>query len=102
MLFRSTAADYKMFALTATKPLKPGLVRVPGFAGGGVETEIWTMHESEFGSFVAAIPPPLSIGSCELADGEIVKGFLCEPYATNGMPEITHLGGWRNYLNTLT
>jgi allophanate hydrolase len=96
-----TAGDYKLFALTNTKPLKPGLVRVPGFDGGGVEIEIWTMHESEFGSFVGGVPPPLCIGSCELADGVVVKGFLCEPYATEGMPEITQLGGWRAYLNTL-
>jgi allophanate hydrolase len=93
-----TAASYKMFALTNTKPPKPGLVKTPGFEGPGVEIEIWSMGEAEFGSFVAAVPPPLSIGTCELADGTSVKGFLCEPYAAGGMPEITSLGGWRAYL----
>jgi allophanate hydrolase len=92
-----TAKDYKFFALTNTTPAKPGLIRVPGFAGPGIEIEVWLMPETAFGSFVAAIPPPLGIGSCELADGEVVKGFLCEPYAIENMPEITSYEGWRNY-----
>jgi allophanate hydrolase len=96
-----TAAHYRFFALTNTKPAKPGLVRVPGFAGPGIEIEIWTMPDSKFGSFVAAVPPPLSIGTCELSDGDSVKGFLCEPYATAGMPDITDLGSWRSYLQTV-
>ncbi len=94
----TTARDYKFFALTGTVPAKPGLVREIGFDGPGIEIEIWLISELEFGSFVAAVPAPLSIGSCILADGEVVKGFLCEPYATTGMPEITRLGSWRAYL----
>lgn len=95
-----TAHDYQCFALTNTKPAKPGLVRVPGFEGPGIEIEVWLIPEAQFGSFVAAVPPPLSIGTCELADGERIKGFLCEPYAIVGMPEITQLGSWRQYLQT--
>ncbi len=93
-----TAADYRCFALTNTKPLKPGLVRVPGFQGPGIEVEVWAVPDKHFGSFVAAVPPPLAIGSCVLADGEIVKGFICETYAIDGMPDITRYGGWRSYL----
>jgi allophanate hydrolase len=55
------------------------------------------MPASEFGSFVAAIPPPLGIGSVTLEGGEVVKCFLCEPYAVAGAEEITKFGGWRNY-----
>ncbi len=96
-----TSLDYKFYALTNTKPAKPGLIRVPGFTGPGIEIEIWSIPETQFGSFVAAVPPPLAIGSCELQDGTIVKGFLCEPYAAIGMPEITSLASWRNYLQSL-
>ena len=96
-----TGADYRLFALTNTTPVKPGLLRTPGFAGPGIETEIWAMPEAAFGSFVAAVPPPLSIGTCALSDGTAVKGFLCEPYATEGMPDITHFGSWRAYLSTV-
>jgi len=95
-----TAKDYKFFALTNTTPAKPGLIRVPGFDGPGIEIEVWSMPHEKFGSFVAAIPPPLGIGSCLLEDGELVKGFICEPYGTERMPEITRYGGWRNYLKS--
>lgn len=93
-----TAADYKLYALDGTVPPKPGLIRTPGFSGPGIEVEVWLMPESEFGSFVYLVPPPLSIGSCQLADGETVKGFVCEGYAAAQSTEITEYGGWRNYL----
>ena len=93
-----TAPDYKLYALTNTKPQKPGLLRVPGFAGPGIEAEVWSLSGQAFGTFVAAIPPPLGVGTCEMNDGTTVKCFICEPYAIEGMPDITHFGGWRNYL----
>ena len=92
-----TTSDYKLFALTNTKPQKPGLIRVPGFAGPGIEAEIWSLSAEAFGSFVAAIPAPLGIGTAQMNDGTTVKCFICEPYAVEGMPDITHFGGWRNY-----
>lgn len=95
-----TAGDYRFYALTNAKPAKPGLIREPGFQGPGIEIEIWSIHESQFGSFVAAVPPPLSIGTCVLQDGSPVKGFLCEPYAVSGMPEITSYAAWRAYLKS--
>jgi allophanate hydrolase len=95
-----TAHDYKLYALTDTTPQKPGLIRVPGFTGPGIEVEVWSLSDAAFGSFVAAVPPPLAIGSCHLNDGTVVKGFLVEPYAVTNMPEITQFGGWRNYLSS--
>ena len=65
-----------------------------------IEVEVWELHSSGFGSFVAGIPAPLGIGSVELDDGETVKGFLCEAHATAAAHDITALGGWRRYLET--
>jgi allophanate hydrolase len=93
-----TAASYRLYTLGGT-PARPGLVRQEGFDGPGIEVEVWAMPANEFGSFVAAIPPPLGIGSITLDGGEVVKGFLCEPYAVAGAEEITKFGGWRNYLS---
>jgi allophanate hydrolase len=87
-----TAPTYRLYALEG----KPGLVRAD--AGGAIELEVWELEPREFGSFVAQIPPPLGIGTLELEDGEQVKGFLCEPYAVRGRPDITQFGGWRAYL----
>jgi allophanate hydrolase len=94
----TTAPKYRLFALTGSMPPKPGLLRAAERQPNGIEVEVWQLTKEAFGSFVAEIPPPMGIGSLELADGSIVKGFICEPYALAGAEEITTLGGWRNYL----
>ncbi|GAB6040696.1 allophanate hydrolase [Endothiovibrio diazotrophicus] len=94
----STAPNYRFYALPGGPPKRPGLVRVEE-GGGAVEVELWELPESAFGSFMALVPAPLAIGSVELADGGLEKGFLCESAALDGAEEITALGGWRNYLD---
>ncbi len=96
-----TAASYRLYSLTGTKPLKPGLVFEPGFAGPGIEIEVWAVPEDKFGGFVAEIPAPLGIGNATLEDGTAVKCFICEPYALASSQEVTHFGGWRRYLASL-
>ena len=96
-----THADYRLYVLPNSTPPKPGLVYVPGFAGQGIELEIWAMPEDTVGTFLMGIPQPLSLGTVLLEDGTRVKGFLCEPAGIAGAQEITHLGGWRAYLQTL-
>lgn len=93
-----TAPGYRLFELAGQKPMKPGLLREPGFAGPGIEVEVWAVPENQFGSFVGLVPPPLGIGSAELETGEVVKSFVCEPFALAGAKDITEFGGWRNYL----
>ena len=51
-----------------------------------------------FGKFVAAIPPPLGIGTIRLADGRGVKGFVVEPVAVEGARDISAYGGWRAFM----
>jgi allophanate hydrolase len=96
-----THGDYRLYAVPHTTPPKPGLVYEPGFGGEGIEVEVWAMPEDTVGSFLNAIPPPLSLGTLRLADGSTVKGFLCEPSGIAGAQEITHLGGWRKYIQGL-
>jgi allophanate hydrolase len=93
-----TSPDYRLYALPGTTPPKPGLVRAGDAADIGLEVEVWEMTHAAFGSFVAAIPPPLGVGTVALEDGTRVKGFLCEQYATVGAVDITAFGGWRSYL----
>jgi allophanate hydrolase len=92
-----TAPDYKLYALD-TMPPKPGMLRVEASTGTGIELEIWALSASAFGKFVAAIPPPLSIGTIRLADGRNVKGFLVEPAALDGARDISAFGGWRAFM----
>jgi allophanate hydrolase len=93
----TTAAHYRLFALAGTSPAKPGLVRAVS-GGAAIEVEVWGLDVAAFGSFVHAVPPPLCIGTVELADGTQHHGFLCEPWALDGATEITEHGGWRTYL----
>jgi allophanate hydrolase len=92
-----TAPDYKLYALD-TRPPKPGMLRVEAGKGSPIELEVWALSPSAFGKFVAAIPPPLSIGTIRLADGRGVKGFLVEPIDINGARDISSFGGWRAYM----
>lgn len=96
-----THPDYKFYALKGTLPPKPGLVHVPGYEGPGIEVELWALPEDTVGSFVEGVPPPLCIGTLRLEDGSQVKGFLAEPFGIENATEITHFGGWRNYLQSL-
>ena len=92
-----TAAGYRLYALPNASPAKPGLV-FDGTGPGAVEVELWDMDEAAFGSFVAMVPAPLSIGTLALVDGRTVKGFLCEGHAVRGAEDITKFGGWRGWL----
>ncbi|GAA3389057.1 allophanate hydrolase [Cryptosporangium minutisporangium] len=96
----NTAPAYALHAL-ATEPPKPGLVRV-GSGGSSIKGELWRLPASGFGAFVAAVPAPLAIGTVVLADGSSVSGFVAEPAALQNAPDISHLGGWRDYLATAT
>ncbi|MBT2501775.1 allophanate hydrolase [Curtobacterium sp. ISL-83] len=89
-----TSADYRLYALD-TVPPKPGLVRADG--GAPIAGEVWRLPAAGFGTFVAALPVPMAIGTVTLEDGSDVTGFLVEPFAVAGAREITDPGGWRAY-----
>ena len=94
-----THGSYRLFALPGTVPPKPGLVRDPGFAGKGVEVEVWGLPPAAFARFVQNIPAPLGVGKITLDDGSSVSGFLCEVHAVAGARDITEFGGWRGYVS---
>jgi allophanate hydrolase len=93
----ATAPDYRLYALPTTPP-KPGMLRVAAGTGSSIELELWALSAASFGKFVAAIPPPLSIGTVRLADGRGVKGFIVEPADVGGARDISTFGGWRAFV----
>ena len=97
----TTSPNYRLYALPGTVPPKPGLARVAGVgAGQAIEVEVYDMPLAAVGSFLALIPPPLGLGSVQLADGSWVKGFICEGAALasdTGATDISAFGGWRAY-----
>ena len=95
-----TAPKYRLYSLPGTAPRKPGLIRVEE-GGLSIEVEVWEMPVDGLGSFTAGVPAPLGIGNTELDSGEIVKGFICEPYVIEAAQDITEYGGFKAFLETL-
>jgi allophanate hydrolase len=93
----ATAPDYQLYALDTT-PAKPGMLRVAAGQGHQIELEVWALPAAAFGNFVAAIPPPLSIGTVRLADGSGVKGFIVEAADIQNARDISSFGGWRAFM----
>ncbi|MFN4263416.1 MAG: allophanate hydrolase [Thioalkalivibrionaceae bacterium] len=97
-----TASCYRLYALPDTTPSKPGLARTPDDAEGhAIAVEVWRLSPTALGALLAEVPPPLGIGSIELADGRWVRGFICEGYALEAADDISRYGGWRNYLDAV-
>jgi len=92
----TTSSHYRLYRIPATEPPKPGLVH--SRTGAPIAVEIWSMPLAAFGSFVAEIPAPLTMGTLELQDGSLCKGFLCEPRALEGAEDITRYGGWKSFI----
>ncbi|TIS53404.1 MAG: allophanate hydrolase [Mesorhizobium sp.] len=92
-----TTPSYKLYALAGQSVPKPGLVRVAR-DGMAIEVEVWRLAPDAFGRFVAAIPPPLGIGTIELDDGSSAKGFLTETAGLSAAIDISAYGGWRSFV----
>jgi allophanate hydrolase len=92
-----TAARYRFVGLMDLKPPRPGLIRDDARAGSAA-VEVYDITHAAFGKLVASVAPPLAIGTIELADGECVKGFLCESWAAATARDITDFGGWLVFL----
>jgi allophanate hydrolase len=95
----TTAPTYKLYAMANSTPPKPALIH--DVDGAAIKVEVYELDVAAFGSFVVEVPAPLAIGSVALADGSTVKGFVAEPRAITGAQDITALGGWRAYIDTL-
>lgn len=92
-----SSPDYQLYALAGGPPFRPGMLRVAQ-DGVAIEVEVWELPSRELGSFLTGIPAPLGLGKVQLADGRWESGFICEPYGLEGATDISHLGGWRAYL----
>jgi allophanate hydrolase len=92
-----TVPRYRLYVLPGGPPFRPGLVR-DMTAGNAIEVEVWNLPVEQVGDFIRQVPAPLGIGRIELVSGEWVNGFICEGYAVAQAKEITHLGGWRRFV----
>jgi allophanate hydrolase len=103
-----TAPEYRMVALPPVPatpgrpplPARPGLIRDPD-GGRAVDVEVYELPVAALGDLLLTVAPPLAIGTVALADGGQAPGFVCEGHARDGVPDISHFGGWRRYRASL-
>ncbi|HVW93879.1 MAG TPA: allophanate hydrolase [Devosia sp.] len=98
----TTTPHYRLHALANQKTPKPGLIRTADGNGVAVEVEVWRLPHEAFARFVDAVPPPLVIGTINLADGTSAKGFLVEPAGLAGATDISSFGSWRAFQNRMS
>lgn len=90
-----TDAAYRLWSINDDHP---GMIRVTGGGGAGVELEVWEVPLAGLASILANEPAGLCIGKVRLEDGCYVLGVLAEPWLVEQQKEITELGGWRAYI----
>ncbi|MBO6703915.1 MAG: allophanate hydrolase [Pseudomonadales bacterium] len=95
----TTAPSYRLYALSGGPPKRPGMVRCEN--GVVIEVEVWDVPVVHIGSFLAGIPAPLGLGKVELASGEWVSGFICEPCGIKDAEDVSGFGGWRGYIQSI-
>ena len=86
-----TAARYRMVALD-TVPAKPGVYRSDD--GAELVGERWLLSPAALGTFLAALPEPMLLGSVQLSDGSTAVGFACDAVAASAGKDITAWGDW--------
>ncbi len=85
-----TRPVYRLYALGQ----RPGLVRG---GDGAIAGEVWALPTAAIGTLLARVAPPLGFATVDLDDGPCL-GFLAEAAGVEGAPDITRLGGWREFL----
>jgi allophanate hydrolase len=85
-----TRPVYRLHALGR----RPGLVRG---GDGAIAGEVWALPTAAIGTLLARVAPPLGFATVDLEDGPCL-GFLAEAAGVEGAPDITRLGGWREFL----
>jgi allophanate hydrolase len=73
-----------------------------------IDLELWDVPAEAMGRFIDQVPPPLGIGTIQLEDGNLVKGFIGEAWIAEEAKkekskiakDITRYGGWLAYLES--
>ena len=94
-VFVEEALTAPLYRLWSTNDQHPAMQRC--LSGGQISLEIWAIDSSNIGELLSREPAGLSVWKILLADNREVLGILGESFLCEGMQEITHFGGWREY-----
>lgn len=89
---------YRLLARGTAPPFNPGLVEVAAGAGAAIAGELYALPADAVAGLAALVRPPIHLGQVQLEDGRAVHGYLCDPGAAATARDISHHGGWREFL----
>ena len=89
----TTSDQYRMWSINDQYPA----MQRDSNGGQKIQVEIWKMTPPALVTLLESEPPGLCLGKVELAENDWLFGILGEKSICQGMEEITHWGGWRNY-----
>jgi len=90
-----TRNGYRLYSISE---VHPAMYREINGGGSEISVEIWELDGEGLVSVLVNEPPGLCIGKVELNDGTTAFGVLGEQYIFKDQKEITHFGGWREYV----
>jgi AGZA family xanthine/uracil permease-like MFS transporter len=91
-----TAPAYRVHSIG---DVHPGMYRADD-GGASISGELYAIPIETLLRVVEGEPPGLYRGPVELIDGRVVPGILFDEATAKTHPEITDLGGWRQYLGS--
>jgi AGZA family xanthine/uracil permease-like MFS transporter len=91
-----TAPTYRVHSIA---DVHPGMYRADD-GGASISGELYAIPIETLLRVIEGEPPGLYRGPVELIDGRVVPGILFDEAAAKSHPEITTLGGWREYLGS--
>lgn len=106
-LIRRTKAGpgYRLYRIPGTEPPRPGLYPVgeaeQDSSGTGIPAEVWELTQQSMTALLETVPAPLGFAPVTLADGSRVLGFVAHGPVPTGALDVTGIGGWRAYLDTV-
>ena len=91
-----TAPAYRVHTIG---DVHPGMYRADE-GGASIAGELYAIPIETLLRVIEGEPPGLYRGPVELIDGRVVPGILFDEATAKSHPEITALGGWREYLGS--
>lgn len=68
-------------------------------SGSSIALEVWELPAEGLATLLLNEPYGLCIGKIDLANGDTILGVLGESFCCEHGLDITHFGGWREYIN---
>ncbi len=102
-VFQYTAETEWAYRMWSIDDKYPAMIRTSyaNHLANYISVEVWAVPKENLADLLLKEPEGLSIGKVKLDSGKTVLGVLAEPELVVGMKEITHIGCWKAYSESL-